>query len=126
MCQTHLNVIGVGLIMYATENEDQYPPTLEDLIDENYLGQDSRKILRSPADNIDRSCSYFYFAPTSMNEVPPKILVACTYKDVYNGFRNVLQIDCTVTRLSNAEFQAELAKPYNARFAAALKKAEGP
>ncbi|HDY65359.1 MAG TPA: DUF4190 domain-containing protein [Phycisphaerae bacterium] len=122
VCMANLNAIGKGLIMYTAENEDQYPPTLEDLIE---TGMDE-KLLRSPADNIDRDCSYFYLAPTSMNEVPPEILVACTYKDVYEDFRHVMRIDCTVTRLSTAEFQAELAKPYNARFAAALKKAEGP
>ena len=122
VCMTHLNAIGKSMILYSAENDDQYPPTLENLIDDGLM---SRKLLHSPADNIDRDCSYFYLTPTSMNEVPETI-VACTFKNVYNDFRHVMRIDCTVTRLSSAKFQAELAEPYNARFAAALKKAEGP
>ncbi len=123
MCMTNLNSIGKGLILYSVENEDKYPATLKDLLKSGYF---SKEALRSPSDNIDRDCSYFYLAPTSMNDVPGEALVACTFKDVHNDSRNVLQIDGAVYQLSNAKFHAELAKPYNARFAAALKKAEGP
>ncbi len=122
-CAFNLYSIGKGLIMYARENEDKFPATLENLIDYGI----SQEMLRSPSDNIERDCSYFYLAPTSIkSEVPRNILVACSFKDVHHGFRSVLEIDGIAYCLSNAKFQAKLTKPYNARFAAALKKAEGP
>ena len=123
MCEVNLNTIGKGLVLYTAENEDKYPAALEDLLKSDYF---SEKTLRSPSDTIDRDCSYFYLAPTSTNDVPLGTIVACTFKDVHNDFRHVLQINGRALRLSNAAFQAELARPYNARFAVALKKAEAP
>ena len=131
VCAAHLNAIGNSMVLYAVENDDRYPPTLENLIDDGM----TRKMLRSPADKIERSCSYFYFTPEGKFPFAPEgevgdqaveTFIICTFDNVYNNFRHVLRADGSVNKLSTAEFQAELAKPYNARFAAALKKAEGP
>jgi len=120
-CLSQLHGIGKGVHLYAAGNNGQYPFALEDLIEDQYI---SRKMLRSPADKIDLACSYFYFAPNT--ESPDEAFMACTFDDVYKQFRHVLYFDGTVKKLSETEFQAELAKPYNAKFAAALKQAARP
>jgi len=121
VCALNLRGIGKSLDMYAAVNDDQYPSVLEALIEAHYLPP---KMFRSRTDKIDRPCSYFYLAPHK--DDPVEVFVACTFKGVDVGVRRVLCFDGVVRQLSEAEFQAELAKPCNAKFAAALKKAEGP
>ena len=63
-------------------------------------------------------------------DVSPSAMVACDYIDNHldmgasRSGRNVLTFDGAVRWMGEAEFQAQLAQPQNAAFAAALREAE--
>ena len=131
LCGRNLNGIGKGIAMYQTENQDAFPPNLEVLITEDCV---SWKMLRcpvvdrtmpqEPSAEENRRCDYFYLAPSL--GAPGDLLMACDYRDNHGGWRSVLYAAGNAKGLTEVEFQAELAKPINAAFAAALRKAEGP
>ena len=126
---SNLSGIGKGISLYKTNNDDFYPPSLNELIED---GEVSEKMLRHPSVSIDGPRSYFYLPPKNGKDVDGSILVACEKKGLNKSRkgRNVLFTgglsDTGVVKfLSPEEFTAELAKPHNAAFAAALKQAEG-
>ena len=79
---------------------------------------------QEPSAEENRRCDYFYLAPSP--GAPGDLLMACDFKDNHGGWRSVLYVPGNAKKLTEVEFQAELAKPVNAAFAAALKNAEGP
>ena len=132
LCGGNLNAICKGIVLYAMENEDAYPPKLEVLIGE---GSVSWNRLRCPAvdekmpQELSREqyqrCDYFYLPPSGdPGDVPGYLLLVCDLRGYHDGVRHVLYARGEVKRLTEEEFQAELAKPVNAAFAAALGKAE--
>lgn len=129
-CAANLNGIGKAIVMYRTEHEDAFPPKLEVLI-----SSVPWKMLRCPAvdEKMPRElsaeqykrCDYFYLAPSGVPaDVPGDSLMVCDLRGYHDDVRNVVYAPGNVRRLTEVEFQAELAKPVNAAFAAALRKAE--
>ena len=130
LCGGNLNAIGKAIAMYGIENQDAFPPDLDVLIAE---GTVIRKMLQCPSVERNRRCDYFYLPPSvDTTEDGADLwddmgaLVACDFKGNHRNVRNVLYAAGNVRRLSEKAFQAELAKPINAAFATALRKAEGP
>ena len=121
-CGRNLSAIGRGMVMYGTANQDAFPPDLDVLVRQRLV---PRKMLHCPSVARNRRCDYFYLAPSGKgDDVPDDLLVACDLSGNHREQRNVLYASWSVKGLSEKAFQAELGKPVNAAFAAALKKAE--
>lgn len=118
-CGTHLNSIGMAVLMYQSENNDQFPPDLNALV---RAGQPAGLFI-CPSATRGRTSDYFYApAPTG---APLSTIIACDLAGNHKDFRNVLVASGSITNMHEAEFQAALAKPENADFAAKLRQAEG-
>jgi hypothetical protein len=112
----------MGMVMYVGENGDVYPPDLRTFCKQGLIPE---SCLKCPSADSSREHDYFYF-PATVSESPFRIL-ACDYRDNHDGeVRSVLYLDNHVATLTEEQFQAELAEPYNAEFAKALRAAEGP
>ena len=122
-CAGNLSAIGRGMVMYGTANQDAFPPDLDVLVRQPLV---PRKVLHCPSVERHRRCDYFYLPPSGKgDDVPDDLLVACDLSGNHDDGRNVLYAIGYVKRLKEKAFQAELGKPVNAAFAAALRKAEG-
>lgn len=122
-CVFNLNGIGEGIFEYAQKNQGAYPPDLEVLVRQRLV---TRNRLQCPGAEGNRLCDYFYLAPSGdPADVPRDLLMACDLRDNHGEGREALYAYGNVRSLTEVEFQAELAKPVNAAFAAALRKAEG-
>ena len=123
MCGTNLKTIGTNLALYLADYGDKVPPDVDTLI---RLQGVSADVLECPSADTSRSPSIFVLFPASA-DVPSRSLVACDYRGSHgNDGRNVLLFTGTVAFMKEPDFQAELAKPENAAFAAALRAKEGP
>ncbi|MCD4825160.1 MAG: DUF4190 domain-containing protein [Phycisphaerae bacterium] len=118
--QKNLSSIGKAAAMYAAENNDQYPQQLSRLVS---TGKITEKMLRYPS-HSDTGVAYCYLAPAK--GAPAKTIMACEKAGFNEKGRNVLFVGRYVRRMTNDEFAEALAKPHNAKFAKALKRAEGP
>jgi len=116
-CAANLTDIGRGYLLYETAHRVP-PPDAETLI---AAGTDER-LFRCPSARAGRARDYFYRPPPPGADA--KTLVACDLRGNHPGGRNVLDRTGSVRWLSDGDFRAELALPRNARFAAALRKAE--
>ena len=128
-CRSNLSKIGKEISMYAALNQDAFPADLEALVTEQGM---SRKMLQCPSAGGKRQCDYFYFylpPPGEPAEDPADIaddlVLACDLRGNHREGRNVVYASGEVKWFEEKDFQAELAKPINAAFAAALKEAEG-
>ncbi len=120
--QAHLKAIGQAIQTYV--DDSRVPPSdLQVLVD---AGSVPHKQLTHPLRNppSGRPSDYFYLPPSAGS--PPDAIIACNYLDCDPKGRSVLLNDHTVRWLDMADFAAELAKPHNAAFAAALRAGEGP
>ena len=117
---TNLNGIGKAIELYAAENNDQYPAELSQLIEEGTI---TKKTLYYPGKE-EWGVAYCYLAPAQ--DAPGETIMACEKVGLHDNGRNVLSADGHVQRMTNDEFAKALAKPANAKFAKALKRAEGP
>lgn len=124
ICGGNLNGIGKGVAMYCAENDDAWPTDLTLLIDSGMIGWD---MLQCPAAKWHRKCDYFYLPPRVQEpQADVSAILACDFKANHGGQgRNVL-LGIYVKWMTEKQFQAELAKPQNAAFAAALRQIEGP
>ena len=122
VCMSNLRSINSAIILYKAEN---WPADLQTL-PAAYVG--SPKLFVCPCVRGDRRLAgqtydYFYFPPKS--DADPMTIVACDFGGNHgDGSRNILRAAGSVHRMSAGEFQAELADPANAAFAAALLQAE--
>ena len=122
VCQSNLNTIGKGIILYQSDNADTSPPNLNVLV---AGGMVPAKTLICPATDQHQPRGYFYLARPA--ETKPNGLVACDWAGNHpDGRRCVLYSYGNVSALRPAEFAAELAKSENAAFAQALQRAEQP
>jgi hypothetical protein len=119
MSAAQLNSIAMAIQMYMDDNDGTAPPDLQTLVD---AGMIAPEMLKSPMGGTGRERDYFYFPPAE--DAEDRALVACGLTGGPAGGRNVLRHGGTVELLTETDFQAELAEPQNAAFAAALKKAE--
>ena len=119
-CVSTLKRIAVAVILYSNAH-DAFPESLQELVD---AGDLQARDLRCPAaDALGRECDFFYFQPTTASV--GSALMACDLAGNHpNGDRGCLTVAGNVTWLTEAEFQAELAKEDNAAFRAALADAE--
>jgi len=126
VCASNLSSITKSMILYKTDHDDHWPPDLEAL---SRAYRQSPDLYRCPCRQdprpAGRTSDYFYLSPRT--RAADERIVACDYAGNHSdGSRNVLLANCGVRRMSAEEFQAALAKPENAAFAAALEKAEHP
>ena len=139
-CKAHLKQIGLACMIYASENDDAFPfadggslKSLSLLLGE-YLEPDQVKVLVCPSTEdvpmgpdtdsllVDTMFSYEYLpgvlgTPLDMDAPGDLILaydktVAHRRTDISNSVpgRIVLSADCTVERMTEADFQARLEK----------------
>lgn len=137
LCEAHLRDIGKGIAMYYGCYGDQFPASLEGVLKDS----SSPNIFQCPSDNNDRRIGFFYLQPIAPDgNADFSALLACDYAGNHYGHRNVLFVDfhvmqppksqnvwsfkTHVAQLNGSQFQQALSEPRNARFAAALKKAE--
>jgi hypothetical protein len=131
-CTTNFSYIFRGIVSYAWERQGAFPPDLQALVE---IGATHPRTLQCPDRSDPRSCDYFYLPPEGVFNVgfdgaetrpaaPPDALVLCDYEGNHEGGRHVAFATGHVKWLTEEEFQADLAKPVNAAFAAALRKAE--
>jgi len=121
VCKTRLKGLGTALELYA-QSENTYPFTLMDLVKKGYAMENN---FQCPSDMNLENGSYFYLPPRESDS--GEMFVMCDLKGNHHGeVRNVLRKKGMVEGLPEEAFQMELTQPHNARFAAALKKAEGP
>jgi hypothetical protein len=121
-CVSNLSNLGSGIALYRRQHADKWPA---DLMSALTTGGSPAMFVRCPSANqrLGRSSDYFYLAPKD-DDQPDRIIV-CDLKGNHRGKRNVLSASMNVRQLTESEFQAELARPENAAFAAALEAAEG-
>jgi competence protein ComGC len=121
-CQANMATLGQGMSIYKTEYKDVCPPNLDTLIKSGNVSEQS---LHCPSSwNSPTSRDYIYVCPIKMCD--PKTIIACDCGTWHtNGGRSILYTDGSVRfAKTDADFQAELAKPINAKFAAAMREAQ--
>jgi hypothetical protein len=117
-CLDNLREIREQCSLYTSEHNNQFPPDLDTLAKKS----NKPSLLKCPSSPLN-GCSYFYLAPLADSD--PQCMIACDYWCNHGEDRNVLLKDGTVTLMKAEQFSQELAKPFNARFAAALAETEG-
>ena len=115
----NLNGIGKALVLYGGTENGARPQTLRPLVAEGFVGE---KGLFYPGRAGDARAAYVYLPPVGGD--PKDTIIACEQIGCSEGGRNFLTSDGVVHWVAEDEFQAELAKPQNARFGEALRKAE--
>lgn len=126
LCLSNLSGIGKHLLAHAVANRGQMPPDLNAVPDPNGVlpGLLCCPAVETTPPSVGR-CDYFYHPADGA--ATSKRIVACDYRTNHGGYRRcVLLSDGTVWSFTEPQFQAELARPENAAFAEALRKAEGP
>ena len=89
-----------------------------------YQNARRRPVRPRPAKGLIWEIHYFYLPPTAA-EPSPETILACDLAVNHGGEgRNLVKLSGRVDWLTEEQFQAELAKPHNAEFAAALREAE--
>ena len=120
-CAARLGYVAAGIGMYRDYSK-RFPAALGDVA---AMGAVAGIYLSCPgAGRSSRGSDYFYRPPA--DDAPAEAIMACDFRGNHRGGRNVLCRDGSVGWQSEAAFQAELAEPYNAEFAKALREAEGP
>jgi len=137
-CAMHMSYLGKAVAMYRAEHEDQYPPSLDVILQDGSLSTNdlvcvSNLPMGSQRMDDEGGSSYFYCAPChdDDDEVSDEDarLVACDIAPVhpvamfrFGRCRHILLSNNKVTRFTEAEFQRELQKPQNRQFAEELTK----
>ncbi|MHC4984018.1 MAG: DUF4339 domain-containing protein [Planctomycetota bacterium] len=124
LCGLRLHSIGMEIARYQEEFNYDYPPDLATLVKRQpALAED----LKCRSAGGERTCDYFYLPPEGSGH--DGAIMACDFKDNHAGKgRNVLEGTGFYPHarwMTEDAFQEELKKPINARFAAALREAEG-
>ena len=127
LCAENFITLEKGLFLYARDNGDRMPPTLQATV--QYLtkaGLAGDSALQCPAARTHSDSDYFYFPPDPKDEPKATILI-CDYKNNHEDTgRNVLFADYHMGWVYETAFQTELKNPCNATFAKTLREAEGP
>jgi len=130
-CEMNLSGLGKAIVLYRNKNGDRCPASLQVLLKDGIV---TAKTLQCPEDQITSGSSYFYCPPQDGGK-QGNAIIACdaaprhiTNSNPFwfsstNDAVNVLRADGSVALLNSSEFQQELQKPYNARFAAEYAKA---
>ena len=118
-CYENVTVLGKALAAYSAEWHE-FPRELDILVRD---GRVSMKVLHCPSAATRSTIDYFYYPVVAC--APHQAIVACDFSGNHpNGRRCVLYVDMRVEFMDASRFRAELAPPYNAGFADALRRAE--
>ena len=119
-CVSTLKRIAVAVILYSNEH-GAFPDSLQAMMAARDL---QARDLRCPAaEHAGRECDFFYHPPSPAS--PGSALMACDLDGNHpDGDRGCVSVIGGVTWLTDAEFQAELAKDENVAFRAALAEAD--
>jgi prepilin-type processing-associated H-X9-DG protein len=125
VCMSNLHSIGLAMTLYRGANDNRPPADFQALIAD---GQPPKLFVCPSVDPAARPAGqqwdYFHLPPKDDNA---NRIILCEFRANHGGrVRNVLYNDGHVAKMTEAQFQAELARPENADFAAALRKVEGP
>jgi prepilin-type processing-associated H-X9-DG protein len=125
-CMVNLRSVGTSMVLYKLEvtGNRSFPADLDAIVKKGYVTpkQLTCPCLRSDNRPVGRKYDYFYFPRSPAGN---QAIVACDFGGNHrDGSRNVLYVDGSVHIMSADTFQAELADPANAAFAAALAQAE--
>ncbi len=103
-CKSQLKMIGLGLHMFASDHEDKFPESLEQLVTLKYLS--GEQVLECPSrkGGAPGESDYVYLKGLSL-ESGPEEPVAFDKKGNHPDGRNVLFVDGHVQWLEEAEFQ---------------------
>lgn len=125
MCGANLNGIGKAMSLYAASYRDEFPPDYQTLLKDHLVTERSFMCPSVPPNKPVPH--YFFFPPKDGNSASGDAMMVCDFRDNHRGeFRNVLLVSGYILQLTEAQFQARLALPMNAKFAAALRQAERP
>jgi type II secretory pathway pseudopilin PulG len=125
VCMSNLRSINSSIMLYKSENDGNWPADFQALITKFQAPPTmfTCPCVRSGSRPAGRTYDYFYFPPKS--DADPRTIVACDIGNNHrDGSHNILRAAGSVHRMSAGEFQAALADPANAAFAAALRLAE--
>jgi len=128
ICMSNLSSIGKAMVLYQGTNDGRMPPNLDALIAD---GQPAKLFVCPSADPTQRPpgqrFDYFYLPPAAGAGPPPGRILICDFRVNHRGQqRNYLTANFRVHKATEVQFQALLARPVNASFAAALRAIEGP
>ena len=121
MCAANLNAIGKGLILYQTENDDQFPPDLVKLVESQVIPAEmlmspssGRKVRKDSKGKPIGPFDYVYLgAGLKTTDIPnPENLILVYERPEINKFRgtNVLYADGHVAWVTMEKFRRDLAK----------------
>jgi prepilin-type processing-associated H-X9-DG protein len=125
-CMVNMRAVGMYVDLYKLEvtANKSFPADLDAIVKKGYVTpkQLTCPCLRSDSRPVGRKYDYFYFPRSPGGN---QAIVACDFGGNHtDGSRNVLYADGRVIKMTADTFQAELADPANAAFAAALLQAE--
>ena len=120
MCAANASQIAMAVQVYASNNNEQYPPNLNVLVQQGTI---AAQTLKCPRANSGAKCDYFYLPPAK--DARPGALLICEFQAYHPGGRTVVRVDGSTMCLTEEELAEELADEDNAAFAAALKKIGG-
>lgn len=126
------NLKGIGGAIKAKYGYSDYgapwPADMADLMGlakTSIRGRRPEELFRCPSAQSRRRSDYFYLHPE--REPAGSAIIVCDLRGNHGGeVRYYLTASLSVRHATEAEFQTLLAKSFNAKFAAALRKAEGP
>jgi hypothetical protein len=126
-CGSNLAAMSRAIPVYKAEHDGNWPADLQSLravkVDDAPVESLFCPSVRGDRRPAGRTCDYFYCPPPS--NAAPLTIIACDFGGNHgDGSRNVLFADGTFRPMSAGAFQAELADPTNAAFAAALLQVE--
>ena len=113
----NLNGIGKGIIIYAAEHNDQFPPDLVKLVEEGQPAEllisptSGRKVRKDSKGKPIPPFDYVYLGAGLNADAPGGLIMAYERPEI-NNFKgtNVLYVDCHVAWASMEEFRRALAK----------------
>jgi len=126
-CTSSLAAMSRATAAYKAQHDGNWPPDLQSLrtvkVDDMQTESFLCPCVRGDRRPAGQTYDYFYFPPKS--SAAPRTIVACDFGGNHgDGSRNVLFADGKFRPMSAEEFQAALADPANAAFAAALSQVE--
>ncbi len=125
MCGANMSGVGKAMQIHMAENDDGPPADLDVLLETGWIGPEH--LVCPSAKGRSPQPHYFYFVQP---DATPRgsTFVMCDLKSNHpRDGRQVLTYGASIQKFrTEAAFQTALARPENAAFAAALKKAEGP
>ncbi len=118
VCASHLRTIGQAAMVYANDNDGDFPPALQMLIDNGSC--EARHLLSPLSRHVEPACDYSYVTGLTKRD-PANWIIAFAdpaYRD--GDGANVLYLDGHVEYVKEPKFSQELQ-----RFKAAYEKTRG-